>query len=64
MYLGRLWACAGRGDEDDAGDDEGACCPWVEVGRGVASGRKGAPWWEAGRLEAGEEEEEVVGGTG
>lgn len=55
MYLGRLWVCAGRGDEDDAGDEE-ACHPWDEAGT-EAWGRKGAPWQGAGRQEVGEEAE-------
>lgn len=64
MYLGMLWVCAARGDEDDEGDDEGACHPWGEAGRAEASGRTGASWWGGGRQEVEEEGEEEEGGTG
>lgn len=64
LYLERLWVCAGWGDVDDAGDDEGACCPWGEVDKGDALGRKGAPWQGSGRQEVEEEEEEGEDGRG
>lgn len=63
VYLGRLLVCAGRGSEDGVGDDDEAC-PWGEVGRGEAWGRKGAPWKQGGREEVEEEGEEEEGGTG
>lgn len=47
-----------------AGDDEVACHPLGEEGRGEAWGRTGEPWQEAGRQEAGGEEEEEEGETG
>lgn len=62
-YLGRLWVCAGPGNVDGVGDDEGAC-PWDEVGTEEALGRKGAPWQGAGRQEVAEEGEEEEGVRG
>lgn len=64
-YLERLWVCAVQGDVGDAGDDdEEACHPLAEAGRGEAWGRKGEPWRGAGRQEVGEEEVEEGGETG
>lgn len=48
----------------DAGDDEEACHPLGEAGRGEAWGRKGEPWRGAGRQEVGGEEVEEEGETG
>lgn len=63
-YLERLWVCAVQGDAGDAGDDEEACHPLGEAGRGEAWGRKGEPWRGAGRREVGGEEVEEEGETG
>lgn len=63
LYLGRLWVCVGQGGGDDAGDEEEACRPWGEVGRGEAWGRKGASWQVVRRQEVEEEGEEEEGGT-
>lgn len=62
--LERLWVCAGLGDVDDEGDDEGACRPWGVVGREEAWGRKGAPWQGVERQEVEVVEEVEEGGIG
>lgn len=63
-YLERLWVCAVQGDVGGAGDDEEACHPLGEEGRGEAWGRKGEPWRGAGRQGVEGEEGGEEGETG